>query len=395
MTATIEDRVSTAGADALARAKELAALVASEAGTTEANATISQPVLDALAEARLHWAVVPTELGGLGLSMTDGMRISEEIARADGSTGWSFMATAFSTSIIGGFIDEKGAADLFGGDDRPAIAAGMLLPRGTCKRVEGGYLVDGNWSFASGSAFANWIGVGFLVAGDDGAPIVDDNGLPEARIALLPREQIEFKGGWNVWGLVGTGSYDYSVHEQFVPEHHTLLTFAPTPVRSEPIYAFGTLGMGVLGHGAVALGVAQRALEEVASIVATKVRPGQTQTVGESPLFAYDFARQEAYLQAARLYVYDIIGQAEATAATGQPLSAETFARFRQSVTWLHEVAKGVVDFAHHWAGSASIRDNTAIGRCVRDINVATQHVLVDPSSLSDATAEILPGYRA
>lgn len=304
------------------------------------------------------------------------------------------MATAFSTAIIAGYINTDGAADLFGGQ-RPAITAGMLLPRGTARRVDGGYLVDGNWSFASGSAFADWIGVGFMVADESGDMILDEAGTPEARIALLPREQVDFKGGWNVWGLVGTGSYDYGVRERFVPEHHTMLTFATTSVRPDPIFAFGTLGMGVLGHSAVALGIAQRALEEVATSCATKIRAGQSTPVGEADLFRHGFVHNEASLQAARLYVYDVIAKAEATAAAGEPLRAEQFARFRQAVTWVHDVAKEVVDFAHRWAGSASIRDNTAMGRCVRDIAVATQHVLVDQSTLIDAATELVPQYRS
>lgn len=393
MTATIEARPSEAGSEALERAREIAKLVESEASETEKHATITQPVLDALAEARLNWMVVPEDLGGLGLSMTEGIKIVEEISRADGSTGWSFMATSYATAIISGFLNDEGAAELFGGD-RPAITAGMLMPRGTAPRVDGGFVVDGNWSFASGSAFADWIGVGFLVADESGAMMVDENGVPEARIALVPREQVEFKGGWNVWGLVGTGSYDYSVHNQFVPEHRTMLTFTTTPAHSDPIFKFGTLGMGVLGHAAVALGVAQRALEEVAKICAKKVRIGQTTPVGESDLFRHGFASNEASLQAARLYVYDVIAQAESTAAAGQELSEEQSARLRQAVTWVHGVTQEVVDFAHRWSGSASIRDNTAIGRCFRDMSVATQHVLVDQSSLIDAAAAILPKYE-
>jgi len=391
---TLEPAMSENGARALRRAQDIGELVAREAVATEEAATITQPVLDALIEAKLNWVVVPKDLGGLGLSMAEGVRIAEEIARADGSTGWSYMATAFGTAIVSGFISSEGAAELFH-KDRPAITAGMLLPRGTAARVDGGYLIDGNYSFASGSAFADWIGVGFLVADEDGQLIVDDNGTPEARIGLLPRDEVDFKGGWNVWGLVGTGSYDYSVDRKFVPEHLTLPTFATEPVHPDPIFRIGTVGLGVLGHAAVVLGLAHRALEEVATITAKKVRIGQTTPVGDSELFRHGFASAEASLQAARLYVYHVIDQAEITAARGESLTAEQTARLRQAVTWVHARAKEIVDFAHLWSGSSGIRDNTAIGRCVRDMAVATQHVLVDQGSLADATVDIIAGYRS
>ena len=381
------------GAEYLDRAREVAKVIDAEANAIEAGATITRPVYDALAEAGLFWILVPEEYGGAGLDIVSAFKVIQELTRADGSTGWAFMANSCSTGVAVGYTNPDGAREMFAGVDK-GITAGMVVHTGKGVRVEGGYRVTGRFQFASGSAHASWIGAGFVVHDDQGNPIVDANGQPEARIAWIPKEKVEFLGNWNVMGMVGTGSYDYQVNDEFVPERFTMDTFSTVPVRPEAVYKLGLLGIGVGGHAPVALGLAERALEEIARIVSEKVRPGYDGFVGDSDVFRIEFARHEALFKAACAYVYEVFGDAEDTAAAGLPISEEQHARLRQAATWVQEVAGDVVMFAHRWAGSATVRTPSVLGRCVRDAAVATQHALIDRMTLSDAAGAILPGYQ-
>jgi len=381
------------GAEYLARAREVAKVIDAEANAIEAGATITRPVYDALAEAGLFWILVPEEYGGAGLDIVSAFKVIQELTRADGSTGWAFMANSCSTGVAVGYTNPEGAREMFAGVDK-GITAGMIVPTGKGVRVEGGYRVTGRFQFASGSAHASWIGAGFVVHDDQGNPIVDADGQPEARIAWIPKEKVEFLGNWSVMGMVGTGSYDYQVNDEFVPERFTMDTFSTVPVRPEAVYKLGLLGIGVGGHAPVALGLAERALEEIARIVSEKVRPGYDGFVGDSDVFRIEFARHEALFKAACAFVYEVFGDAEDTAAAGLPISEEQHARLRQAATWVQEVAGDVVMFAHRWAGSATVRTPSVLGRCVRDAAVATQHALIDRMTLRDAAGAILPGYQ-
>ncbi|WP_040798141.1 acyl-CoA dehydrogenase family protein [Nocardia higoensis] len=381
------------GAEYLERARRVAEVIEAEADAIEKQATITDVVFRALADAGLFWVLVPQEYGGAGLGIVDSFKVVQELARADGSTGWAFMANSCSTGIAAGYLNEQGAREIFGLPDQ-GITAGMIVPTGSAVRVEGGYRVSGRFQFASGSAHASWIGAGFVVYGEDGNPLLDDNGEPQCRIGFLPRDEVEFLGNWDVMGMVGTGSYDYKVEDRFVPEKYTMATFSTTPVRPEPVYQLGLLGIGVGGHAPIALGLAERALQEITGIVAEKARPGYATVVGDSDLFRVDFARYDALFRAAQAYVYEVYGQAEATAAAGLTITDEQRARMRQAATWAQEVAGDVVTFAHRWAGSATVRNPSALGRCVRDAAVATQHALVDRMTLVEAAEHILPGYR-
>ncbi len=393
MTQTISRPEPVLDGDAyIAKARAIAPIINAEADAMEAGLTITPAVVAALADNGLFWLLVPQEFGGAGQSLVTSLKVVEELARADGSTGWAFMANAFSTGIAAGFLNADGANDLFSGADK-AITAGMILPTGKGVRVEGGYRVNGKYAFASGSNHASWIGAGFVLYDDEGNMLFSDDGQPVCRVAFVPRDQVEFLGGWNVMGMVATGSYNYSATDLFVPDAHAMDTFSTAPVRPEAVYRLGLLGIGVGGHAPVALGIAQRALEEIAQIATTKSRPGYPTVVGDSDMFRREFVANEALLQAARRYVYDAHGDAEATAEAGEEISEEQRARLRQVTTWVQGVAQEIVTFAYNWGGSASIRNPSVLGRCLRDISVGARHLLVEPMTLVDAAPTILAGY--
>lgn len=396
MTQTLErpgDADTGRDVDYVALARSIKPVIDAEGDAMEAGATITKPVVDAIAEKGLFWLLVPREYGGGGQGIVTSLKVVEELSRADGSVGWAFMANAFSTGIAVGYFPEEGAREMFAGPDK-GITAGMILPTGTGVRVEGGYRVTGTYGFGSGSHHASWIGAGFVVQDADGNPEMNGE-APICRVAFLPRDQIEFLGGWNVMGMVATGSDNYRVDGVFVPEAHTMDTFSTVPVRPEPVYKLGLLGIGVGGHAPVALGIAQRALEEIAQIATTKARPGYSTVVGDSEMFRREFVTHEALLQAARRYVYDAHAHAdaEAAAAAGEEITEEQRARLRQVATWVQKVAQDVVTFAYNWGGSASIRNPSVLGRCLRDISVGAQHLLVEPMTLVEASGPILAGY--
>jgi alkylation response protein AidB-like acyl-CoA dehydrogenase len=156
----------------------------------------------------------------------------------------------------------------------------------------------------------------------------------------------------------------------------------------------GIQGVGAAGHAAVALGIAKRALEELVSIVdAGKQRPGVLPVV-EQQLFRHDFTMQEGRLRAARAYVFEVFGAGSDEVHRGNALTTEQLQRLRQSATVTTQLAYEVVEFAYRWAGSASLRQRHPLGRCMRDMHAATQHVYVDSNSLVNAADALLDSYR-
>jgi alkylation response protein AidB-like acyl-CoA dehydrogenase len=373
-------------------ARTLQALIRDESEAIERSGTVSDAVVGALRETRLFWMLVPKQLGGGGASLTAAVEAIEELSYADASVGWSLMANATSTAIAATYCGDAAVDAMFGGAE-PAITAGMFGPGGKAAEVPGGFRAAGRFAFGSGCAHANWISAGMFIM-EEGKPRALKGGLPEVQVCFVPREKVNFLGGWDVAGLSGTGSYDYEIPEQFIGREFALERSTLEPLRGGSLFTLGLGAFACAGHGAVALGLMKRALTEVVSLAAQKKRPGYPSTIGEYPLFTEGFSRSEALYNASRGYLLQVFEDAQTTAAAGGQLSPEQRARFRQAATWVHEVAADVVGFCYKWGGSTAIRTPSALGRCMRDMSVATQHVFVDPITLVDAAPPIMAAWK-
>jgi alkylation response protein AidB-like acyl-CoA dehydrogenase len=373
----------------VARARALTPLIESDAAQAEADTTTTRRVVDAVAAAELFWILVPKELGGAEAPINDVLEAFEELAYADGSTGWSVMANATSTCFAAIYTGDEASATIFpqSGSSRQAlgIAAGMLGPVGRARAVEGGFVVSGRYQFGSGCAHATWFGAGVQEVDADGQPLTDELGLPAMRVVFLAPDQVELHGNWDVLGLAGTGSYDYSVDEQFVETGFTFPLLAAEARRGGAGYDIGLFGLVAAGHAGFALGVGRRALAEILTLAPTKARMGGP-SVATEQLFQHDFAMHDAAMRAARAYVLESFAEAEATVLGGDPCSQVQQQRLRQSTTYATRVAADAARFAYTWAGTSALRNGGALQRSFRDIHAGTQHLYVDNNTLTAYT---------
>jgi alkylation response protein AidB-like acyl-CoA dehydrogenase len=368
----------------------LAPLIDAEAAAADAAGTLTEPLVRGLADAGLFGLLVPRSLGGMEADAVTTLLVFEELSRADGSTGWSFLANATTTAFAAAYTGDAAVKEMFSGP-APVVHAGMLGPRGEAKVVEGGYHVHGRFSFGSGCAHAGWLGAGTLVT-NNGEFVVGPSGLPEMRVVFVPRERVQFLGNWDVLGLSGTGSYDYELAEQFVGEDWTFPLTAEVAQRGGPVYRLGVLVLTSIGHCGFALGVGRRSLQEIARISAGKQRMGSAVPVRDQQLFQHDFAFHEAALRSARAYALELFGGAQESVEAGDDLTDEQRHRVRQATTYATRVAADVVRFAYTWAGTDALRPGP-LQRCFRDIHAGTQHIFVDNATFTAATPVLLPGY--
>jgi alkylation response protein AidB-like acyl-CoA dehydrogenase len=371
----------------LERTRALTPLIEAEADACEVLGTMTPAVVEAVAEAGLFGLLVPAELGGLEVDIVTSLEVFEELAYADGSTGWSAMANATTSCFAGIYTGDEAVAAMFGGDG-PAIHAGMLGPIGQATRVDGGYRVSGHYQFGSGSGHATWLGAGVMEL-VDGEPAVSELGLPAMRVTFVPRDQAQFQGNWDVMGLAGTGSFDYVVDQVDVPEAFSFSLLEATQRRGGPIYSLGLFAFTAAGHAGFALGVGKRALEEVLAIARTKERLGAN-PIAQQQLFLHDFAMHDAAMRSARAYTYESFAEAQEVALAGDLASVEQQQRMRQSTTYATRIAADAARFAYTWAGSSGLRNPSVVQRCFRDISAGTQHLYVDNNTLTGYTEALL-----
>lgn len=377
---------SAPATDILERARALRPLIAAEAEHTEAKGTLADAVVAAVAEAGLFSIMVPRALGGLEADIVTTLDVFEELAYADGSTGWSVMANATTACFAGIYLDDAATGVIFGGDQ--PVLAGMLGPMGRAEATADGYLVSGNYQFGSGSGHATWLGAGVMEQ-RAGEPAVTELGLPAMRVVFVRRNDVEMLGNWDVLGLAGTGSYDYRIEDVHVPAELSFLLLEPIVQRGGPQYSIGLFALTAAGHAAFALGVGRRALDEVLAIAKSKERLG-ADPIAQQQLFLHDFALHDAAVRAARAYVYESFADAEAVVVSGGMATNEQLQRTRQATTHATRVVADAARFAYTWAGSSGLRSPSVVQRCFRDISAGTQHLFVDNNTLTGYTQALL-----
>ena len=182
----------------LERVKALAPLVEASADEMERRAALTDEVASAIRESGALHLMVPASMGGDELGIVDDIEVFEELARQDGSVGWSTMAASVSTTFAAIYTSDDVAEGLFG-TDREAVLAGQLAPMGRAEVDGDGYVVSGSYRFGSGSDQTTHMLAGCLVF-RDGEMVMRPNGMPDVVAAVIPNDHVEFKGNWDVIG---------------------------------------------------------------------------------------------------------------------------------------------------------------------------------------------------
>lgn len=381
-------RLAAARTSLLDAVRGITPLIEREAEQGEAQGNVTDAVVEAMKEARLYWMLVPAEFGGSGLDICAAVDVLSAVSRADASTGWSLMAIASATALSSAYVGPTAFKDMFGNGKLPMVG-GMLAPTGKAWEVEGGFEVEGRYSFGSGCRHADWF--------SSGTAIVDESGSGKFRTAgtFLPRNRVNVESNWDVMGLRGTGSIDYQVPRQFVATDYTFDVIAPVRRRGGPMFDLGIIAFAGSGHTAVVLGIARRAVEEVVKVATVKTRPGYTGPIADNALFREQFAYHDAALRAAMSLIQSTYAEAQRAVAAGEKLSSAQRHGYRQTAIWAHRTAADIVQFCFNWGGAQSIRNPSALGRCMRDMSVGMQHVLIDPVGLVEAGPALIKAWQA
>ena len=346
------------------RARGIMDLVDRDAAAGEALGQLTDAVDDAFHETGLWGMWVPRELGGAELWPVASVHVLEDISYADPSAGWVLMAAALATGCDAAYLGDEAVAQLFPGG-RLLVHAGQGTRPGRAVTTEGGYLLTGEWQFASGIKNSQIIHTGSMP---------EETGKP--RIAVFPKEQATFIDNWDVLGLRATGSIDYTTDSLFVPESFTYPATTDVPLRGGIVFTLGIVNFGMICHTSWALGVGRRMLDELIKLV--EARTGRSGSLGENEEFLGDFAMAEAKWRAAHALAYENWNDVEDSLRGGDAMTLDQQTRTRlalQHATWS---VQEVCMFVYLAAGSASIREGM-IQRAFRDFHTGSQHFTSSP----------------
>jgi alkylation response protein AidB-like acyl-CoA dehydrogenase len=360
------------------RARALAPLIRECADEAERERRLPARVASAMAAADLYKVAAPRSNGGGECDPRTQIETIEAVSSADGAAGWNLMIGIENMGFLGAALPFETAKKLYA--DPALIVAGALNPLGRATPVEGGYRVTGQWPFASGCHNAGWFwGQCIVVEGD--APARTESGAPQLREALIPSSAFEILDTWHVSGLRGSGSHDVVAHDAFVPDEHvTAVMQGGMQLRETgPLYRYPPFNRLAYNKIGVATGIAQAALEHFHQLATEKQPRGSRKLLREKVSVHLTYAEAVASLRSARAYALEAVESVWQTVAAGDAPSADQRMHVHLACAHACEASIRSVELVHAAAGTTANFTSCPLDRCLRDVRVVPQHIMVSP----------------
>lgn len=344
----------------------------------------------------LFWLKTPAELGGTPLPPGDFCDVIEELAYADTSTAWAAMISAGCTGLAGGWLPEEGARQVFpiGPEAVRPVIAGQLTPRGSGHAVSGGYLVSGRWGFSSGIVHADWL-IGAFQLNGEASPGRGEPG-PDGRLIvfLVPKEQAEVIDNWHVAGLQGTGSLDFSVDGAFIPAELTYELGSPA-LRGGELFRLGMPAFVANEVPPLAIGLARRALDDMAELASHTARFPGGPTVSERAVFHKELGRADTRIRAARAVHREAMEQAWDCAVAGTVPGEELQLSLTTASVFAVETCADVVTDLFRYGGARALALASPMQRHLRNVLAARQHLALSEENYEAAGRSLLASAKA
>jgi 3-hydroxy-9,10-secoandrosta-1,3,5(10)-triene-9,17-dione monooxygenase len=328
----------------------------------------------ALKRAGLFKILQAQRTGGYQLSLHAHVDAVAAIARGCGSTAWC-MGVVHAHSWLMGSFPQQAQDETYGADPDTFISA-VIAPRGEAKPVDGGYVLNGFWPFASGCQHAQFLLLGARILGADGA-VVDEADV------LVPAKDIVINDDWHVAGLRGTGSCSVAAKNVYVPRHRYLSLpgliegKAPGVALHEDAALYKSAAVPVLQLALApgAIGIAEAALDAFQERL-----PGRiiAYTLGEKQIESATTHRQLAdaatKIHVARLLLHRAVDDIEAAAAAGATMAPRERARLRMDCAHAVRQCLEAVDTLFLACGGSGLAESNPVQRAWRDLHAINMH---------------------
>ena len=335
----------------------------------------------------------PVEFGGDEADPRDFLAAVMEIGHSCPSSGWV-------SGVVGvhpwelAICDER-LQDEVWGDDPDTWVASPYAPMGTATPADGGYVVDGRWSFSSGTDLCDWVVLGAMVPGGgaDGVPFMVHVMLPRADYEIDP-------DSWQVMGLEGTGSKDVVVRGAFVPTYRTIDAVkvmdgraAAEAGRANPLYRLPWSTIFPCAIAAGLIGIAEGVLAHALDYQASRVNAVGTAQVSD-PHTRRTLGEAAADLRGARSQLLYGVGEIyEGLVAGHEVTMAERVAMRRDQVRAAWRAVEAA-DQAFTCCGGNAVRTDKPVQRYWRSVHAGSNHAVFVAGPVYDDAAGMLMGQN-
>jgi alkylation response protein AidB-like acyl-CoA dehydrogenase len=335
---------------------------------------------------------VPTELGGLGMTLAEVCQEERRLARRSPATALALNMHVYWTGVaadlwrhgdksVSWILEEAVAGEVFAaghgesGNDLP-----VLLSTARAEPADGGYKIYAHKIF--GSLTPVWTRLG-LHALDTSDP---EN--PKVVHAFMPRDTSGYhvEETWDTLGMRATRSDDTVIEGAFIPDSY-VARVVPAGFAGADAFVLGIFAWAEPTFASMYIGLAERALEiAVAGLKKkTSIALGG-RAMAYNPMIQHTVAEMAIELESITAHVERIAADWSAGVDYGMGWPAKLVAAKYKAV----EGAKRVVDLAMDVSGGTGMFKSSELERLYRDVrcggfhpaNSALVHELVGKSAL-------------
>lgn len=312
---------------------------------------------------------VPKINGGLQTCLPEALKIEEALAAIDGSLGWT-VTLCSGAGLFAGFVTSELRAQLF--NDPDLCFGGSGMASGTAERVPGGYLVNGDWRYATGAPHLTAFSANCHIL-EDGRAVINEAGEGAIRSFLFLPEEVEMREDWPVMGLRATASHSFSVQDRIVPESRSFLIRPECATDADPVYQYPFIQFAELtlaaNFGGMALGFLECFSEMISGHGAGDARKSLRLQKLQTAQTGLDALRTSFHETAAMSWEQMTKDGMINSTGLKQISSAS-----RDLATGVRRMVTELIPFA----GIAAADPGTRMNRIWRDLFTATQHSLLN-----------------
>jgi len=352
------------------RARALAPMLFARAAEAETQRRCPEASIADYFAQGLDLMLKPRRFGGHEMGWNVLCETALALAEGCAAQGWVLTVYGDHTQALGMF-SARAQEDVWGADPRAVIST-SFGSQGDAKRVKGGAVLTGKWSFSSGIDHASWIMAGSNLRDDT-------DGAPRGTIFLLPKRDVRVIDDWHVIGLAGTGSKSFEVAEVFVPEHRMIDAVAAAEGiphadcgNDAPVYRTPRRATAGFALASVGVGAAQGMLQCFTRAQQGRVSRGIS--MAEQQWMQIEISHAAASLAAARLLLLEGARATMRVLAGGKTADLERRALDKRDAGFAALVARQTADRLYGVAGGMSLHTSDPLQRYFRDIHAATAH---------------------
>lgn len=362
-TPTIEEMVQ--------RARALLPKLRERAAATEALGHLPSETVTDFVEGGFFRVLQPRRYGGMELDYgRTQLELCTILGQACGSSAWVQMVVACHAWCLAMFPEPAQQA-VWAEDPETLIASAFGFTTGKGRAVEGGYWVEGDWVFSSGSNLCQWIILGTRLEQETAGP-------PKQIWTLLPRKDWEILDTWHAAGLKGSASNNIRVQGAFVPDEFALdIGFGPsrgpTPgsvIHPNPMYALPLAGFFYFNVTTEALGIARGAIDDYAEQLA---RRGDRRNLYGRHM---RLAESAAEVDAAEALIRVDVDHIDRILHDGAPVEPAFQAKLGRDLSFMVKLCSQAVDRLTGAVGANGMDDDNPVHRASRDIHAIANHAV-------------------